>query len=95
MRLVVSDAAAELIADRGGRLFVWTRRGRCCGAGMTRLLTSSEAPAGRQFERVEGGDGFDLYLPAALEVLPDELHVEARRFPRRVEAYWNGCAWVV
>jgi hypothetical protein len=29
-----------------------------------------------------------------LRVLPDELHLEARRFPRRIEAYWNGCAWI-
>jgi hypothetical protein len=39
-------------------------------------------------------DGFELHVPADLR-LPAELHLEARRFPRRVEAYWNGCAWVV
>ena len=33
---------------------------------------------------------------ADLRELPDELHVELKRFPRRhVEAYWNGCAWLV
>jgi hypothetical protein len=36
-----------------------------------------------------------VLVPASLARLPDELHVEVRRFPRRVEAYWNGCAWIV
>jgi len=44
---------------------------------------------------VDESTGFELYVPAALGRLPDELHVEARRFPRRIEAYWNGCAWIV
>jgi hypothetical protein len=39
--------------------------------------------------------GFELFVPVTLRRLPDELHVEARRFPRRIEAYWNGCAWIV
>ena len=39
--------------------------------------------------------GFDLYLDARLSQFPDELHFDLRRFPRRVEAYWNGCAWVI
>ena len=25
----------------------------------------------------------------------DELHVEVKRFPRPIEAYWNGSAWLV
>ena len=40
-------------------------------------------------------DGFELYVPAGLARLPEELHLEVQRFPRRVEAYWNGCAWLV
>lgn len=94
MRLVVSDTAADLISERGGKLFVWLKRGQCCGAGVTRLATSSEPPPGKRFDRVEASAGFELYLPAALPSLPDELHLEAHRFPRRVDAYWNGCAWV-
>ncbi len=39
--------------------------------------------------------GFELLVPQNLPKLPDELVVETRRFPRRVEAFWNGCAWVV
>jgi hypothetical protein len=94
VQLVVSEAAAALISERGGRLYVWTRGGRCCGASLTRLVASHEAPDAREFRQVEGGAGFGLFLPTALELLPDELHLESRRFPRRIEAYWNGCAWV-
>ncbi len=94
MDVVVSDPAAELIDERGGRLYVWLEGSRCCG-GATRLASASEAPAGRAFRRVADCDRFELHLPAGLTRLPEELHVEVRRFPRRVEAYWNGCAWVV
>lgn len=58
-----------------------------------RLETSSEAPGRRRFEQVDDGP-FDLYMPPEGS-RPEELHLEAKRFPRRVEAYWNGCAWVV
>ena len=92
VRLLVSEPAAHLIDERGGRLYVWLKRGRCCG-GVTRLVSASTPPAGREFRRLEA-DRFELYVPARLESLPDELHVELRRFPRRLESYWNGCAWV-
>jgi hypothetical protein len=94
MRVVVSDSAAELIAQRGGRVYVWLKRGRCCGALIT-LATASEPPARREFERDEATHGFELYLDARLPRLPEELHLDVARFPRRVEAYWNGCAWVI
>ena len=94
MRLVVSDAAADLIRERGGRLYVSVRRSRCCGGART-LRTACERPAGGDFRRVTESEGFELYLPAKLSPLPDELHVDVGRFPRRVEAFWNGCAWVV
>lgn len=93
MRVIASDEARELIAERGGRLYVSIKRSRCCG-GTRRLAVATES--GDAAWRSAGGDpGFALFLPAALTRLPDELHLEARRFPRRVEAYWNGCAWVV
>jgi hypothetical protein len=93
MQVVVSEQAAELIAERGGRLYVWLKRGRCCGT-VTTLTAASEPKAGKAFRHVAGIDRFELYVPSALARLPDELHLEVRRFPRRVEAYWNGCAWV-
>jgi hypothetical protein len=93
VRVVASDPACELVEESGGRLYVWLKKDRCC-VGSIRLLTASSPPHGRDFRRVEGCERFELYLPAQLGRLPDELHVEARRLPRRLEAYWNGCAWV-
>jgi hypothetical protein len=93
MRLVVSDAASELIAASGGRLYVWPTRARCCG-GLITLDTSSRPPRGREFRRSEAADGFDLFLPTRLGRLPEELHLDAGRRSQRVQAYWDGCAWV-
>ena len=94
MRVVVSNPAAELIEERGRRDYVWLKRGRCCG-GVTTLGTSSEPPRRKTFVRVEAGEQFELYLDARIPRLPEALHLDLRRFPRRVEAYWNGCAWVI
>jgi len=94
MRLVVSDAAADLIREHGGRLYVSVRRSRCC-RGVQTLSTACDQPAGGEFRRVAENDGLEVYVPAHLSPLPDELHVDVGRFPRRVEAFWNGCAWVV
>jgi hypothetical protein len=94
MRVVVSDPAAELIEERGSRVYVWLKKGRCCG-GVTTLGTSSEPPRRKQFVRVEAAEHFELYLDARIPRPPDALHLDLRRFPRRVEAYWNGCAWVI
>jgi hypothetical protein len=93
MRLVVSDPASELIAEQGGRLFVWVKRNGSCVGG-TRLETATSPPAGKEFRRVESSTEFELYLPRTLTRLPEELHIEARRFPRRIESYWEGRAWV-
>jgi len=90
---VVSDSAADLIDERGGRLYVWLKQGRCCGA-VTSLVSASVPPEGKEFRRVAADDRIELYLPARLGRLPDELQIEGRRFPRRIETYWNGCAWV-
>jgi hypothetical protein len=94
MKVVVSDEAAQLIRERGGRLYVWVKKGRCCGAART-LATSSDAPARQEFRRIAGDERFELFLPAQLAPLPDELQLDTRRYPRRIEAYWNGCAWIV
>jgi hypothetical protein len=64
-------------------------------ASFSTLAAATEAPARIQFQRVDEEAGFELFLPVMLRRLPAELHVEARRFPRRIEAYWNGCAWIV
>lgn len=94
MRVIASGSAARLIEETGGSLYVWPTRPRCCGAVKV-LRTSHRPPRGKTFRRVAEAAGLELYVPAGLARLPDELHLELRRFPRRVEAYWNGCAWVV
>jgi hypothetical protein len=93
MRVVVSKAAATFIEEKGGRLYVWPTKSACCGS---RWLSAAPKPAKRiEFAPRAGVPGFELYMPVALARLPEELHLELRRFPRRVEAYWNGCAWIV
>jgi hypothetical protein len=53
-----------------------------------------EPPKRKEFKHAGANRAFDLYLDARVSRLPDELHIDLHRFPRRVEAYWNGCAWV-
>jgi hypothetical protein len=94
VRVVASDPAVKLIEQRGGRLYVWLNRGRCCG-NVTTLASATQRPAGKEFRAVASGSSFELYMPSSLTRAPDELHLAVRRFPRRIEAYWNGCAWVI
>ena len=72
---------------------MWVKTSRCCGR-LSRLASATEAPAGMEFRRLDESERFQLYLPVRLGRLPDELHIDVQRFPRRIEAYWEGCAWV-
>jgi hypothetical protein len=93
VRLDASPEAVRLIQLRGGQLYVWAKRARCCGGPLVFLETSAE-PGQRQFRRVPA-QGFELYLEAGLGE-PEELVVEASgRRRRHVHAYWDGCAYVV
>jgi len=94
MRVVASAPAAAAINAQGGRLYVWLRRSHCCGATTT-LDAATAQPSGKEFRREETSTSFELYLPAHLARLPDELHIDTRGDSRRIEAYWNGCAWVL
>jgi hypothetical protein len=94
MRIIASDEARDLIAARGGRLYVSATRQRCCRS-VQRLVAATEPRRDAEWRSAGSDAGFELFLPAGLSRRPEELHVEVRRFPRRVEAYWNGCAWVV
>ena len=93
MQVVVSEPARELIGRQGGRLYVWVRKGRCCG-GLRTLSTAVEPRAGVEFRRVDEERGFELFLPEDLSPLPDELHLDVHGRARSVDAYWNGCAWI-
>jgi hypothetical protein len=86
---------AAIVRERGGRLFVWPDRLRCC-QGATYLRTANDPPGGRSFQPVDGSHGFELWFdPAGLRP-PDVLHLDIRGWrTKRVEAYWNGCVFVV
>ena len=94
MQLVVSSAASSFLEAQGDRLYVWPTRNRCCGGGLS-LATADAPPPGREFRAIANTAGISLFLPAALPELPDELHLDLQRWPRRVRAYWNGCIYVV
>lgn len=95
MRVVASDAALDLIRDRGGSLYVWVKTNRCCTGGLRTLATAHEPPLGREFRRIDGPTSFDLFVSSGLRTLPEELHVERARRRARVDAFWDGCAWIV
>ncbi len=94
MDLIVTDTAAEFVRTHGSRLYVWTRARHCCGGGQT-LEAGFEPPAGREFRPIDNSAGIELHMPTHLGRLPDELHLDLQRRPRRIRAYWNGCVWVV
>jgi len=88
-----SPDAEQLIEERGGALYVWAKRSRCCRGGITLLETASEEPD-RPFRQVSAGR-VDIFLDAMLPP-PDQLDVEVHGIRRkRICAYWNGCAYVV
>lgn len=91
MKVVAPPDVADLVAESGGRLFVWTRRPRCCG-GTTYLETATDRPPRRSFRLVQA-EPFEVWFAAARE--PEELHLDLHGRRRRIEAYWDGCAYVI
>lgn len=89
MELLASDAVVDWVRARGGALYVWPRKARCCG-GTVELRASTEQPD-KVFRRVEAR-GIELYLTVGLPD-PESLHIEVSR-RGRVRAFWNGLAWV-
>ncbi len=73
------------------------KKNRCCGGGFHTLGTATEALPKITFRHLDDDNNtnFALFVPETMSRMPDELHVELRRFPRRVETYWNDCDWVV
>jgi hypothetical protein len=94
VRLVANPEAVNYVLEHGGQLFIRLRSGRCCRS-VTWLDASTEPDPRRDWRKVADAE-IEVFVPAGLSRLPDELHVSLGRFPRRhVEAYWDGCAWVV
>jgi hypothetical protein len=90
MRIFATPEARTLILDKGGLLFVWAT------TGVVRFLrTSTEPPPDAlAWQRIEC-KGVLVFLPPRHR-LPRELHLEVGgRLRRRIDAFWNGCAYVV
>jgi Ni,Fe-hydrogenase I small subunit len=93
MKLTASPQVAAFVREHGGRVFVWAHVHACCG-GFTSLVARSEPDPNRIFTRLEA-PGFELWLDPGRSSMPDELVLEIRGRRRpRVEAYWDGCAFV-
>jgi len=95
MNVIASPQVAAFVRRRGGRVFVWGTAHGCCGGGIRSLVTRTEPDPTRSFTRYPG-DGFDVWFDPGPSPIPNELVLElkGRRRPR-VEAYWDGCAFVV
>ena len=87
--LVASARVIDAIRERGGALYVWPRKARCCGGTIT--LEAATNPPDKAFRRV-GAVGIDVFVPVGM-MEPESLHVEISR-QGRIRAFWNGLAWV-
>jgi hypothetical protein len=96
LRVVASPAALRFIGEAGGMLFVWPTRSRSFRLALTLLEASCEPPScALEYRRIEVGS-FLLFFHPSLRELPSELHVDIRgRYHPRVEAYWDGLAFVI
>ena len=95
MKVLAPAAVADLVRERGGRLYVWTDLRRCCSGGITYLRTGSGPETGRTFRPVET-EGFELFFDPGRLDPPTELHLDVKGLRRkRVEAYWDGCVFAM
>jgi hypothetical protein len=93
VEIVAPADVRDFVAARGGRLFVWISLHRGIRCTLALLEASTEYPAtGDLYFRRIPADGFELYLEARQRIWPRTMEFALRR--RRVEAYWNGLAWV-
>ena len=94
MKVLAAPDAQAFVREHGGRLYVWTDRTRCCGGAMTFLQTAWDPPEGEHDFHEFAGEGFRLYLDRGRLEPPDELHLALKGWRRkRVDAFWNGCAY--
>jgi hypothetical protein len=95
MNVVASSEVGTFVREHGGSLFVWTDARRCCGGAMTFLSAGSAPNDDRAFERIDAG-AFELWFAAGGASPPEELRLELKgRRSKHVEAYWDGCVFVV
>lgn len=96
MRVVTTPEARAFVQRRGGKLFVWPDRHRCCRVSLTFLQTSTDPPP-EAFDYVRiDAEGFSVFTDPAIRRLPEELELQLRGRRRpHVEAYWDGCAYAI
>jgi hypothetical protein len=95
MQVEATPDAKKLIRARGGLLFVWIEAGM---RGIRYLRTSTEPPEDAlEWDRIETDDGFIVFTPPWMRSKPKQLVLEVRGFltKLRIDAFWNGCAFVV
>jgi hypothetical protein len=94
VEIVAPGEVGDFVAAHGGRLFVWVSAHPGMLYVPCLLETSLEPPRKRElsFRRVTA-PGFDLYLEGTQKIWPRVMEFGLRR-RRRVEAYWNGMAWI-
>jgi hypothetical protein len=95
MWIELTPEVRSYVRERGGLLFVRARRFGSVLGGLTLLETSTEPPPDAlEWRRIVVRDML-VFVPRAMR-LPDRLQLRLRgRLRRRVEALWNGCAYVV
>jgi hypothetical protein len=93
VEVVAGEAVREFVAAHGGRVFVWISVHRAFFAPLCLLDTSLGPPPDDLMFRKIAGPGFDVYLEATQRMWPKTLEFALRR-RKKVEAYWNGLAWI-
>jgi hypothetical protein len=94
VEVVAPDEVRDFVAAHGGRVYVWISVHRGVLSALSLLETSLEHPTRGDlcFRRV-AAPGFELYLEATQRIWPKRMEFALRR-RRRLEAYWNGLAWI-
>jgi hypothetical protein len=89
----ISGEAADFIAGRGGRLWVWAAHPRrCCAGAPAWMHAATDPPPGLSGFSSITTAGVQLFFRGLAGRQPDtlEIAVHGRRRPA-VEAYWDGC----
>ena len=93
MQVEVSPAAAAMVRERGGRLWVWAARpALCCWGTPAYMYAATERPTRLDGFSLVSQDDVEIWFRAPAGRVPDVLEVglHGKRRPR-VEAYWDGC----
>jgi len=97
VQLDVSAEAADLVREQGGQLWVWAAHSRMCCWGTPAFMHAATAPPpGLTGFSQERSAGLQVWFRAPAGRRPDVLEIGLRKGRRpQVEAYWDGCAYVL